>query len=134
MSAQTNLEMVQAIFDGYTKHRSLTPLLEAITEDVIYEVTIEKDTPLGGQFVGREGLIKYFTNVSALVQQLELTVKGFVAAGDKVVALGFERSLVKKTGKIFESECAVIHTFRGDKIEKIEVIEDCTAIAEACRL
>ena len=48
----------------------------------------------------------------------------FVAQGDMVVALGYERSLIKPTGRTIEQEWAHVYTLRDGKIAKLRVFED----------
>ncbi len=51
----------------------------------------------------------------------------FVAQGDTVVVLGYERSLVKPTGRAFENEWAHVYTLGDGKIAKGRFFEDTAA-------
>ena len=51
----------------------------------------------------------------------------FVDQGGTVVVLGYERSLVKPTGRTFENEWAHVFTLRDGKIAKFRAFEDTAA-------
>ena len=51
----------------------------------------------------------------------------FVAQGDTVVVVGYERTRVKPTGRTFEQEWAHVYTLRNGKIAKGRFIEDTAA-------
>ncbi len=51
----------------------------------------------------------------------------FVAQGDTEIVLGYERSLVKSTGRTFEQEWVHIYALRDGKIDKVRIIDDTAA-------
>jgi uncharacterized protein len=51
----------------------------------------------------------------------------FVAQGDKVVVLGYERSIAKSTGRSLEQEWAHVYTLRDGKIAEGRFFEDMAA-------
>ena len=55
----------------------------------------------------------------------------FVAQGDTVVVVGFERSLSKATGHTIETEWAHVYTLRDGKIAKGRFFEDTAAYVAA---
>jgi ketosteroid isomerase-like protein len=55
----------------------------------------------------------------------------FVAQGDTVVVLGYERCVVKPTGHTIEQEWAHVYTLRDGKIAKGRFIEDTAALVVA---
>jgi ketosteroid isomerase-like protein len=44
-----------------------------------------------------------------------------------VVVLGYERSVVKSTGRTFEQEWTYVYTLRDGKIARVRVIDDTAA-------
>jgi uncharacterized protein len=55
----------------------------------------------------------------------------FIAHGDTVLVLGYERSLVKSTRRVFEQDWAHVYTLRGGRIAKCRIYEDTAAQLEA---
>jgi hypothetical protein len=132
MGTRENLALARDFLDNFSSPRGIELLLDSITEDAVYKLTIPDGTPLSGEFRGREGMKTYFQRTDETVEILELNIH-FYAAGDetRVVAIGDETLRVKKNDRVFFSEWATVFTFRDDKIARILVIEDCSAIAEA---
>jgi uncharacterized protein len=55
----------------------------------------------------------------------------FVAQGDKVAVLGFERSRIKPTGRTLEQEWAHVYKLRDGKVAEFSALEDTAAHAVA---
>jgi ketosteroid isomerase-like protein len=55
----------------------------------------------------------------------------FVVQGDTVAVLGYERSLIKPTGRTLEQEWAHLYTLRDGKIAEFRAFEDTAALVVA---
>jgi uncharacterized protein len=65
------------------------------------------------------------------VEFQEFEPREFVAQDDTVVVLGFERNLIKPTGRTFEQEWAHVYLLRDGKIAKHRALEDTAAYVVA---
>jgi uncharacterized protein len=83
--------------------------------------------PWAGTRHGREGVAEFFSLIGDTLEFEQFEPREFVAQGDTVVVLGYERSLVKPTGHTFEQEWAHVYTLRGGKIAKFRAFEDTAA-------
>ena len=83
--------------------------------------------PWAGTRHEHEGVAQFFSLVEETIEFEQFDPREFVAQGDRVVILGYERSLVKSTGRTFEQEWVHIYTLRDSKIAKVRIIDDTAA-------
>ena len=81
--------------------------------------------PLGRHW--REQVAEFFSLIGETLKFEQFEPREFVDQGDTVVVLGYERSLVKPTGRTFENEWAHVFTLRDGKIAKFRAFEDTAA-------
>jgi ketosteroid isomerase-like protein len=122
------------ILEEVDRTRDMKPLIEQLSEDVVFRVTIPEGTPVSGEFRGKEAVTKYFAEtlpaVAVFKQQVPME---FVADGDRVIVLGDDAYSLKKTGETFRSPYAMIVNYEGERIKSILVIQDLSGLAMAYR-
>ena len=126
MSDQTNLGVVQQIYAAVGSG-DIPALLSLLTDDVEWTLQGPSVIPWAGPRRGREGVAEFFSLLGETLEFEQFEPREFVAQGDTVVVLGYERSLVKPTGRTFEQEWAHVYTLKDGKIAKARVIEDTAA-------
>ena len=87
--------------------------------------------PWAGTRYGHEGVAEFFSLTGETLEFEQFEPREFVAQRETVVVLGYERSLVKPTGRTFEHDWAHVYTLRDGKIAKVQLIEDTAALAAA---
>ncbi len=130
LGARTNVEVVQESYEAVGRG-DIPALLALLTEDVEWTFQGPSSIPFAGTRRGREGVAEFFSLVGENLKFQEFEPRKFVAQGETVVVLGFERSLVKPTGRTFEQEWAHVYTLRDGKIAKFRAIEDTAALVVA---
>ena len=126
MSDQTNLGVVQQIYAAVGSG-DIPALLSLLTDDVEWTLQGPSVIPWAGPRRGREGVAEFFSLLGETLEFEQFEPREFVAQGDTVVVLGYERSLVKPTGRTFEQEWAHVYTLKDGKIAKARFIEDTAA-------
>jgi uncharacterized protein len=126
MSDQTNLDVVQQAYVAFGQGEILA-LLEFLTDDVEWTLQGPSVLPWAGTRHGREGVEEFFSLLGQTYEFEQFEPREFVAQGDTVVVVGYERSRVKATGRTFEQEWAHVYTLRDGKIAKGRFIEDTAA-------
>jgi ketosteroid isomerase-like protein len=91
-------------------------VLDALTDDVDWHLQGPSVIPFAGPRRGREGVAEFFSTVGEALEFEQFEPRKFVAQGDTVVVLGYERSIVKPTGRSFEQEWVHVYTLRDGKI------------------
>ena len=130
MSDQTNLDVVQQAYAAFGQG-DIPALLEFLTDDVKWTMQGPSVIPWSGTRHGREGVAEFFSLVGETIEFEQFEPREFLAQGDTVVVLGYERSRVKATGRTFEQEWAHVYTLRNGKIAKGRFIDDTAAQAAA---
>jgi ketosteroid isomerase-like protein len=83
--------------------------------------------PFAGTRHGHEGVAEYFSLLDENLEFEQFEAREFVAQGDTVVVVGFERGVSKATGHTIEQEWAHVYTLRDGKIAKGRFFEDTAA-------
>ena len=126
MSDQANVGVVQQGYEALGRG-DIPALLDLMADDVEWTLQGPPVIPWAGTRRGREGVAEFFSLLGENLEFERFEPREFVAQGDTVVVLGYERSLVKPTGRTFEQEWAHVYTLRDGKIAKGRFIEDTAA-------
>ena len=127
---RTNVEVVQETYEAVGRG-DIPALLDLLTDDVEWTLQGPSVLPFAGTRRGREGVAEFFSLVGETLEFERFEPREFVAQGDKVVVLGFERSAVKPTGRSFEQEWAHVYKLRDGKVAEFLALEDTAAHAVA---
>jgi len=130
LGVRTNAEVVQGTYEAVGRG-DIPALLDLLTDDVEWTFRGPSMIPFSGTRRGREGVVEFFSLVGENLEFQEFEPREFVAQGDTVVVLGFERSLVKLTGRTFEQEWAHVYRLRDGKVATFLALEDTAAHAVA---
>ncbi len=130
IGVRTNVEVVQETYEAVGRG-DLPALLDLLTDDVEWTFQGPSMIPFAGTRRGREGVAEFFSLVGGNLEFERFEPREFVAQGDTVVVLGFERSLVKATGRTFEQEWAHVYKLRDGKVAEFLALEDTAAHAVA---
>jgi ketosteroid isomerase-like protein len=128
--ARTNVDVVRETYEAVGRG-DIPALLDLLTDDVEWTLQGPSVIPFAGTRRGREGVIEFFSLLGETVEFQEFEPREFVAQDDTVVVLGFERNLIKPTGRTFEQEWAHVYSLRDGKIAKHQALEDTAAYVVA---
>ena len=136
MSEKMNVEVAQnvdVVQQGYEAfgHGDIPAVLELLTDDVEWTEQGPSVIPFAGTFRGREGIAEFFTLLDETLEFEQFEPRKFVGQGDTVVVVGYERGLVKPTGRTFEHEWAHVYTLRDGKIATGLFLEDTAGLVDA---
>ena len=126
MQEQTNLDVVRQGYEALGRG-DIPAMLDLMSDDVEWTVQGPSVLPWSGTRRGREGVAEFFSLLGENLEFQQFEPREFVAQDDTVVALGYERSLIKPTGRTFEQEWAHVYTFRDEKIARGRFFEDTAA-------
>ena len=126
MSEQTNVAVVQQAYEAFGRG-DVPGVLDLLTEDVVWTLQSPSTIPFAGTHRGREGIAEFFSLVGEALEFELFEPREFVAQGDTVVVLGYERSLARATGRPLEQEWAHVYTLRDGKIATGRFFEDTAA-------
>ncbi len=106
-------------------------MLDLLNDDVVWALQGPTTIPYAGVHRGHKGIEEFFSLVEEALEFEQFEPREIVAQGDTVVVVGYERSLVKPTGRTFEQEWVHVYTLRDGKIAMGRFFEDTAAEAAA---
>jgi ketosteroid isomerase-like protein len=130
MSTEENKRVVENVFEKFGRG-DVPGLLALINEDAEWAAPGPEVVPYFGERRGREGALEFFKRLGENVEFESFEPGDFIAEGDRVVVLGFERGRVRRTGKAFDNAWALVFTVRGGMVAGLRIYENTAAIAEA---
>ena len=130
MSDSTNVDVIRRFYGAFGRG-DIPAALELLADDVEWIFRAPSVIPFAGTRRGREGVAEFFSLVGETLEFQQFEPREFVAQGDMVVVLGFERNFIKPTGRTFEQEWAHVYALRDGKIAKHRGFEDTAAYVAA---
>ncbi len=130
LGARTNVEVVQETYEAVGRG-DIPALLDLLTNDVEWTFQGPSVIPFAGTRRRREGVAEFFSLVGENLEFERFEPREFVAQGETIVVLGFERSRIKPTGRTFEQEWAHVYKLRDGKVAEFLALEDTAAHAVA---
>ena len=125
-----NVDVVQQGYEAFGRG-DIPGVLELLTDDVEWTEQGPSVIPFAGTFRGREGIAEFFTLLDETLEFEQFEPRKFVGQGDTVVVLGYERDVVKQTGRGYEEEWAHVYTLRDGKIATGLFLEDTAGLVDA---
>src|SRR5881397_3719523 len=111
MTEQTNLAVIQQVYEAFGRG-DIPEVLDTLTDDVDWHLQGPSAIPFAGPRGGREEVAEFFSTLGETLEFEQFEPRKFVAQGDMVVVLGYERSIVKPTDRILEQEWAHVYMLR----------------------
>jgi uncharacterized protein len=130
LGTRTNVAVVQETYEAVGRG-DIPAVLDLLTDNVEWTLQGPSAIPFAGTRCGREGVAEFFSLVGENLEFEQFEPRDFVAQGDSVAVLGYERSLIKPTGRTLEQEWAHVYTLRDGKIAKFRAFEDTAALVVA---
>lgn len=129
MSLQDSLQVVK---DGYAAYSrgDIPGLLALLADDIEWQIP-GAGLPLAGMYRGHSGVANFFEKLSAETDVLDFQPREFVADGDQVLVVGWERVKVKATNRTIELDWIMAFNVRNGKVAKFREYTDTKVIADA---
>jgi ketosteroid isomerase-like protein len=87
--------------------------------------------PWGGVHKGRRGAAEFFTAVGESLKLQQFELRDFIAQGNKVAVLGYQKGQAKPTGRPYEIEFVHLWSTHDGKVTEFRVFNDTATLVEA---
>jgi ketosteroid isomerase-like protein len=116
---QTKTELAYLVFDAFNR-RDIDAAMAIVDEEVQFFAPTAEMANEGKPYVGHAGMRKYYDDVAAVWQELEVTPSEIREVDDAVLVLGrvYGRA---EGGYIQDSPAQWVMRFRGDRVSWIHV-------------
>jgi len=129
MSLQENVQIVKDVYAAFGRG-DMQGLLALLAEDIEW-ITPGEGWPLAGTYRGRAGVADLLQKASGMLEISFFEPREFVAQGDRVLVVGFERGRGKATNRTFEGHWVHAFTVRNGKVMNVREYNDSLALARA---
>ena len=129
MSAQENVQIVKDAYAAFGRG-DIQGLLALFAEDIEW-ISPGEGLPLAGTYRGQARVAGFFQKVSEMVEISFFEPREFVAQGDRVLVVGFDRGRVKATNRTFEGHWVMAFTIRNAKVTNVREYTDTLAVARS---
>ena len=125
--AENNKEIITNLYAAFAR-RDLSALLQWIDPQI--EITQTTELPWGGSFQGQQGLMSFASKLLAN-QDSQVEMEELVESGDRVVAIGHMRGLVRANQREFDVRAVHVWTLNDGKAIGFEAYIDTPKMLEA---
>jgi ketosteroid isomerase-like protein len=132
MCEAQNIKTVQDAFAAFTRG-DIAALLDLVSDDVVWHGVYggPADVPQAGERHGRAAVAEFFELVAQNTEFWKFEPREFVAANDKVVALGHYAGKVTTTGRAFDSGFAMVSALKNGRIATFQEFTNSAAVNAA---
>jgi uncharacterized protein len=128
MGVQENVQTVKDVYQAFSRG-DVPGFLALMAEDVEWHVP--GTYAISGTYQGHEGLVRWLQRVAQDFDIQDLQVREFVAQGDRVLVIGWERGRVKPTNRNYEAHWVMAFALRNRKVAEFREYTDTEAAASA---
>ncbi len=125
----TPTQLVQSLFEAFGRG-DIPFILERVSPDCRW-VTPGGAIPYAGTYHGRDGAAQFFTRLAECEEFLEFEPRQFIADGDAVIALGYEKCRIRRTGKEAATDWSMLFRVRNGLVVEYRSWFDTEAYANA---
>jgi uncharacterized protein len=129
MGMQENLQLVKEGYAAFSRG-DIPGLLALFAEDIEWR-SPGAGLPLAGTYRGHGEVANFFQKLSQEVDILDFQPREFVAEGDRVLVVGWERAKVKATNRTVELDWVMAFTVRNGKVATFREYTDTKVMADA---
>ncbi len=109
-------------------------IAELFSNDLEWEVAGDADVlPWIGRSSGRSAVTDFVRNSRDMIERINFSVHDILASDSRAVILGSLVSRLTRTGKIVETDFAIVLTVSNGAIVKFQMLEDSFAVSQAAR-
>ena len=131
MSEQKNAEPVRKLYSSFLEG-DIEGAIDQFSEDAVLQFHFPDGAlPHPNRYEGHRGLREFFDVIDKYYEVEAFENREYIVQDDLVVAICWERTKVKSTGKVIELDIVHIHEVRDGKIVKMRGFEDTYTVANA---
>jgi ketosteroid isomerase-like protein len=119
---ESNVAIVQALFDGYAEG-GIDGVLEVMHDDVVIEIPPDLSAE-PDNYYGHDGVRRYFAGFTGMIDDVRYEPLELIPRGDRVIAHILLGGRGASSGLDVDLEAAVVHEFEGGKIIRMRPYPD----------
>jgi uncharacterized protein len=134
MSQQENIRIAQELLAEMGEGRDPAVIADGFSEDVLFEIQGDEGVfPWIGRRRGRSAVPDFLHGIRSKTEPVRFDVTEILASDARAVIVGELATRVTATGKMIESDIAIILTVKDGLIARFQMLEDSFAVSRAAR-
>ena len=134
MSQNQNIAIAQQLLAGIGEGRPPETLAAMFAEDLRFEIQGDDGVlPWVGHKTGRQAAADFFRDIRALTEPVSFEVEDILGSPKRAVVVGELATRIKSSGKIINTQFAIVLTISGDKITRYQMLEDSFGLSRTVR-
>lgn len=116
---QQALHVVQQMLAAFGKG-DLETLKQTLSEDTVWVYHGVDGIPYNGTYEGKDGVVRFITNITGNVDVLDFQVAKIVADQNTVIVLGSEKQKIKSNNEVLEQKWVHVYTVENNLITRLD--------------
>ncbi len=134
MSQNDTLHLAQEFLSRMGSSTEPAEIAKLFSEHLQWEIAGDTGAlPWIGQKSGRAAIADFVNDSRAMIDRISFEVHDILAGDDRAVILGSLVSKLRRTGKIVETDFAIVLTVAHGEIVRFQMLEDSFAVSQAAR-
>ena len=113
------------------KEGDIESALEAVHKDAVFSAPGPDTVPIYNTFHGKKGAREFIRILGELFDTEAFEIYEIIESGDYVFATGLMKHRVRRTGRLFECEWALVCRIKDARIISYKMFEDTAALEKA---
>jgi len=134
MSKNDTLRLAQEFLSRMGSGAEPAEIAKLFSENMEWEVPGDTGVlPWIGKKSGKAAIIDFVNQSRAMIERIKFEVHDILASGNRAVILGSLASRLKRTGKIIETDFAIVLDVANGEIVRFQMLEDSFVVSQATR-
>jgi len=134
MSRDKNVAIAQAVLEGIGGGKDPADIAALFDERLLFEIQGDDGVlPWIGRKTGRSAIADFIRDIRALTEPVSFDVEDILTSESRAAIVGALQTRVKATGKLIQSQFAIILTVSGDLVTRFQMLEDSLDVSIAAR-
>ena len=134
MSDLNNVAIAQQLLAGIAEGKAPDALAVMFAKDLRFEIQGDEGVlPWIGHKTGRQAAADFFRDIRMLTEPVKFEVEDILASANRAAIVGHLATRIKSSGKIVNTQFAIVLTISGDKITRFQMLEDSFDLSRTVR-
>lgn len=134
MSQEQNRRIAQQLLAEMGQGADTDQIAKLFSADVEFSIAGDVGAlPWIGRRTGRRAISDFIRDTRRLIERVRFDIQEILVSDDRAVIVGELASRINATGKLVESDFALILTVSDGEISRFNLIEDSFAVSQAAR-
>lgn len=134
MTQNDTIKLAQEFLNRLSSGAEPEEIAKLFSENADWKVAGDTGVlPWIGQKAGRTAVTDFVEDSRVLLERISFEVLDILGGNDRAVILGSLASRLKRTGKIINTDFAIVLTIANGEIVRFQMLEDSFAVSQAGR-